>query len=209
MMQDTKNTTTSTETNKKMAQDMKKYILFCLAVCTNVAYMAAQNTFPQSAAGDLTPSKEYVLMDAVFNGDGTVQDLANSTDTGAHTAVTKMGTPTTNWNEDFGRFSFVQSGTWGGTPSSWYEWKYNSGAENTGIANGCTLEVLIKTPSDVKSNQDKESKILSATERGGIGLLISSNSAITSVQGGTKTANAITLIVGVTENNNTKKYKYY
>lgn len=185
---------------------MKKYILFCLAVCTNVAYMAAQNTFPQSAAGDLTPSSGYVLMDAVFNGDGTVQDLANSKNTGTHTKVEKIGTPTTKWNEDFGRFSFVQNGTWGGTPTSWYEWKYNSGLENSEIVDGCTLEVLIKTPSDVKSNQDKESKILSATEGGGIGLLISSNSAITSVQGGTKTANAITLIVGVKESD---KNKYY
>lgn len=189
-----------------MAQDMKKYILFCLAVCTNMAYMAAQNTFPQSAAGDLTPSKEYVLMDAVFNGDGTVQDLANSTNTGAHTAVTKKGTPTTKWNEDFGRFSFVQTGTWGGTPTSWYEWTYNSDLEKTGIANGCTLEVLIKTPSDVTSNQGSESKILSATQGGGIGLLISSNEPITSVQGGTKIANAITLIVGVSENSANKYY---
>lgn len=185
---------------------MKKYILFCLAVCTNVAYMAAQNTFPQSAAGDLTPSKEYVLMDAVFNGDGTVQDLANSTDTGEHTAVKKIGTPTTKWNEDFGRFSFVQSGTWGGTPSSWYEWKYNSGAEKTGIANGCTLEVLIKTPSDVTSNQGSESKILSATQGGGIGLLIADNNDIDPNHAGTKTKNAISLIVGVSENSANKYY---
>lgn len=208
-MQDTKNTTTSTATNKKMTQGMKKYILFCLAVCTNVAYVEAQDIFPQGAVGDLTPSKGYVLTDAVFNGDGTVQDLANSTNTGAHTAVTPKGKPTTKWNEDFGRFSFVQNGTWGGTPTSWYEWNYNTEkyGEEDGIANGCTLEVLIKTPSDVTSNPDKESKILSATEKGGIGLLISSNTPIDEQnQGGKKTANAITLIVGVSESG---KNKYY
>lgn len=195
---------------------MKKYILFCLAVCTNVAYVEAQGTFPQGAVGDLNTN--YVAMDAVFNGDGTLVDMSttrnNTNAYGNHadaTLVKKGDGPKINWNAEFGRYTFTQEATWAsnttGSPNaSWYEWK-PSDEEWKALSDGCALEAFIRTPSTI--DVSSEAKILSATQSGGIGLLISSNSAIKLDEGGTKRANAITLIVGVTENNTKKEYKYY
>ena len=210
MMKDTKNTTTSTETNNKMAQGMKIYILICLAVCTNAAYMAAQNTFPQGKVGDL--STNYVAMDAVFNGDGTIVDMSttrnNTTNYGTHVdaVLQKKGNgPKINWNAEFGRFAFTQEGAWAsnttGSPNaSWYEWKPTD-KEWSALSDGCALEAFIRTPSTIG---DGEAKILSATQGGGISLMISGSSATNPA--GSFTAHAITFLVGVSESS---KNQYY
>ncbi|MGM9713800.1 MAG: LamG-like jellyroll fold domain-containing protein [Prevotella sp.] len=170
----------------------KKYITTILiAVCSSLMTAEAQDVFPQDKnAGGL--SDGYTLLDVVFNGDGTAM---NATD---GTLLTRYGTNNrVSWDDTFGRFKFTGNGDYAGTPKDCFQWNYTSG-NWTSIENGCTLEAFIKTPSTIGT---EESKILAATQGGGIALMISKSAAKADAWKGNYNPSSISFLVGTGTSN--------
>lgn len=172
----------------------KKYITTILiAVCFSLMTAEAQNVFPQDKnAGDLSTKDTY--LDVVFNGDGTAMNVADGA------LLKRYGTNNrVSWDNTFGRFKFTGNGDYAGTPTDCFEWTYTQD-QWPSLKDGCTLEAFIKTPSTIGTG---EAKILSATQNGGLALMISKDADKADTWKGEYNPSSISFLVGTGTSSNT------
>lgn len=172
----------------------KKYITTILiAVCFSLMTAEAQNVFPQDKnAGDLSTKDTY--LDVVFNGDGTAMNVADGA------LLKRYGTNNrVSWDSTFGRFKFTGNGDYAGTPTDCFEWTYTQD-QWPSLEDGCTLEAFIKTPSTIGTG---EAKILSATQGGGLALMISKAADKADTWKGKYNPSSISFLVGTGTSSNT------
>lgn len=177
----------------------KKYITTILiAVCFSLMTAEAQNVFPQdNNAGDLSTKDTY--LDVVFNGDGTAMNVADGA------LLKRYGTNNrVSWDNTFGRFKFTGNGDYAEAPTDCFEWTYTQD-QWPSLKDGCTLEAFIKTPSTIGTG---EAKILSATQGGGLALMISRAEAKSTAWEGNFTPSSISFLVG-TKNSAGKNIWYW
>lgn len=161
----------------------KRYIISLLAVIfLGISNTEAQekvygtaNAFPQNAKFNTFDKERPTLLDVVFNGDGTAQDVSGWSYSGyTHQDVTTHGKPTTFWNKNLGRFGMKNGCDWEqNNIPNFYKWVYNAN-EWTRLENGFSVEAFVRIPETLGTlgDNEKQAKIIGATQGGGFALMV-------------------------------------